>query len=108
MAEFDSLTLEHTPGSNNQFVDALTDLASRLSFEGKLTNIMIIRKKKDLTISFLAAIQETSSHSFEEDWHSPIIQALSQPSTEINFQSAKDYTILSRSLYHRLPGGILA
>ncbi|BFG24893.1 hypothetical protein CerSpe_111670 [Prunus speciosa] len=103
ISTFEQVVMEHIPGSTNRYADALATLGSRLSFIKEQPNISVIRR--DMPI--IEAIS-TNEPLEKDDWRIPIQNELALLRDESNIKSLKEYTVIFRALYKRLPGGVLA
>ncbi|XP_021833842.1 uncharacterized protein LOC110773621 [Prunus avium] len=96
---FKQVVLEHIPGATNRYADALATLGSKLSFVQEQPNITVV--KRDVPAVEAMAQEELLE---EKDWRKSMKEGLSEGS---NIKDLKDYVVIFRELYRRLPGGIL-
>ena len=104
--KFVTFEIEHAQRNENRYADALATLGSQMAFEGQKIDITINKKVKPITELLKKEFEESSLS--EEDWRMPLKAKLMSPVAATDFKEIKDYTLISRELYRRLPKGVLA
>ena len=92
--------------SENHYTDALTTIGSQVSFEGPKVDVTINKKSVPITEVLKKVFEE--QHLGCEDWRIPSKIKLMSPKGVPNLKELKDYVLITRDLYRRLPRGILA
>ena len=69
-------------------------------------NVTICKKIEPITESLKKEFEELSPD--QEDWRVPIRAKLMSLVVAADLKEIKDYTLISRDLYRKLPGGVLA
>ena len=105
-AKFSTFEIEHAQRNEHQYEDALVTLGSQIAFEGEEMDVTICKKMKPITKLLKKEFEEPSPD--QEDWRVPIKAKLMPPAVIADLKEIKDYTLISRDLYQRLPGGVLA
>ena len=77
-----------------------------MAFEGQKIDITINKKVKPITELRKREFEESSLD--EEDWRMPLKAKLMSSVAAANFREIKEYTLISREFYRKLPGGVLA
>jgi ribonuclease HI len=103
---FEELTIEHTQRSDNRHADALATLGSKSIFDGKSTNVTILKRSSPITQ--LLHEEFAVEPPQEEDWRLPLKESLTNPERSAKLTDFKDYTLVAGELYRRLLGGVLA
>ena len=103
---FDDFDIQHSQRFDNFFADALATLGVRISFEGTVTEVTIVKKP-------IPAIQVLKEEFFrwpldQTDWRSPVKEVLLSPSSKEQLKYFKDYTLVAGELYRKFPRGVLA
>ena len=68
-------------------------------------DVTICKKIEPITESLKKEFEELSSD--QEDWRIPIKAKLMSPAVVADLREIKDYTLISRDLYRRMPGEVL-
>ncbi|XP_021825361.1 uncharacterized protein LOC110766353 [Prunus avium] len=99
VSSFEEVLLEHIPGVTNRYADALATLGSKLSFIQEQPNITVVKRD-------VPAVEAMAQEGMLEEkvWRKFVKEGLSEGS---NIKDLKDYVVIFRELYRRLPGGIL-
>uniref|UniRef100_A0A2N9GBA7 Integrase catalytic domain-containing protein n=1 Tax=Fagus sylvatica TaxID=28930 RepID=A0A2N9GBA7_FAGSY len=105
-AKFYTFEMEHAQKNENRYTDALGTLGSQITFEGEEMDVTICKKIEPITESLKKEFEELSPN--QEDWRVPIKAKLMSPVVAADLREIKDYTLISRDLYRRLPEGVLA
>ena len=84
----------------------MATLGSQIAFEGEEMDVTICKKMKPITESLKKEFEEQSPD--QEDWRASIKAKLMSPAVVVDLREIKDYTLISRDLYRRLLGGVLA
>uniref|UniRef100_A0A2N9EGQ7 RNase H type-1 domain-containing protein n=1 Tax=Fagus sylvatica TaxID=28930 RepID=A0A2N9EGQ7_FAGSY len=105
-AKFSTFEIEHAQRNENRYADALATLGSQIAFEGKEMDVTICKKTQPIIELLKKEFEKPSSD--QEDWRTPIKAKLMSPVVAADLREIKDYTLISRDLYRRLPGGVLA
>ncbi|XP_075645202.1 uncharacterized protein LOC142616203 [Castanea sativa] len=102
---FSTFEIEHTPRSENQFVDVLVALGSQIVFEGDSAKIEVSKRKESIIEILKEKFQEEQC---EEDWRNPIREVLMKGGEPTELKVLKDYTLVGGELYRRMLGGVLS
>uniref|UniRef100_A0A2N9IWD6 Integrase catalytic domain-containing protein n=1 Tax=Fagus sylvatica TaxID=28930 RepID=A0A2N9IWD6_FAGSY len=105
-AKFSTFEIEHAQRNENRYADALATLGSQIAFEGEEMDVTICKKIEPITEFLRKEFEELSPD--QEDWRVPIKAKLMLSTVMADLREIKDYTLISRDLYRRLPGGVLA
>jgi ribonuclease HI len=105
-AKFSTFETEHAQRNENQYADTLATLGSQIAFEGEEMDVTICKKMEPITELLKKEFEELSPD--QEDWRAPIKAKLISLAIVANLRESKDYTLISRDLYRRLPEGVLA
>jgi hypothetical protein len=103
---FEELTIEYTQRSDNRHADALATLGSKSIFDGKSTDVTILKRSSPITQ--LLHEEFAAKPPQEEDWRLPLKESLTNPERGADLRDFKDYTLVAGELYRRLPRGVLA
>uniref|UniRef100_A0A2N9IAW3 Reverse transcriptase domain-containing protein n=1 Tax=Fagus sylvatica TaxID=28930 RepID=A0A2N9IAW3_FAGSY len=103
---FEELTIEYTQRSDNRHADALATLGSKSIFDGKSTDVTILKRSSPITQ--LLHEEFAAKPPQEEDWQLPLKESLTNPERGADLRDFKDYTLVAGELYRRLPRGVLA
>jgi ribonuclease HI len=103
---FEELTIEHTQRSDNRHADALATLSSKSIFDGESIDVTILKRSSPITQLLHEEFPDEPPQ--EEDWRLPLKESLTNPERGAKLRDFKDYTLVARELYRRLPGGVLA
>ena len=97
--EFQTFSMEYTQRSENRFADALATLGSQVSFKGRDTQEhSIIRILKRMF----------PREPKQQDWRSEVKEKVRETGSGGSIKELRDYTLIERELYKRLPRGILS
>ena len=103
---FEEFNIEHSLKSDNHFANALATLGSKTRFEGAAIDVTIVRKP----IPAVQMLKEEFSDQLlgQTDWRSSIKELLLSPEEKDHLKVLKDYALMARELYKKLPKGVLA
>ena len=104
--KFSTFEIVHALRSENCYADALAALGSQVAFEGPTTDVTI--NKRSIPITDLLREEYEEQDRGKEDWRTPLKNKLMSPEGVADLKVLKDFVLISRDLYRRLPGGILA
>ena len=97
--------MEYTQRSENRFIDALATLRSQIPFKGRDTLVKIGKQEH----SIIRILQEMYPRESKQwDWRSEVKEKKKKAGLKGNIKELKDYTLIERELYRRLPQGILS
>ena len=97
--------MEYTQRSENRFIDALATLRSQIPFKGRDTLVKIGKQEH----SIIRILQEMYPRESKQwDWRSEVKEKKKKAGLKGNIKELKDYTLIERELYRRLPRGILS
>jgi hypothetical protein len=105
-AKFSTFEIEYAQRNENRYADALAILGSQIAFEGEEMDVTICKKMEPIIELLKKEFEELSPK--QEDWRTPIKAMLMSFAVVADLREIKDYTLISRDLYRRLPGGVLA
>ena len=105
-AKFSTFEIEHAQRNENQYADALATLGSQMAFKGQKMDIIIHKKMEPITELLKKEFEELPLN--QEDWQTPIKAKFMSSAVMEDLKEIKDYTLISRDLYRRLPGGVFA
>ena len=103
---FKEFNIEHSLKSDNRFANALATLGSKIRFEGAAMNVTIVRKP----IPVVQMLKEEFSDQplGQINWRSSIKELLLSPEEKDHLKVLKDYALMARELYKKLPEGVPA
>jgi ribonuclease HI len=104
--KFSTFEVTHALRSENRYADALAPLGSQVAFEGLTTDVTI--NKRSIPVTDLLKEEYEEQEHGKEDWRTPLKSKLMSPEGVADLEVLKDFVLISRDLYCRLPGGILA
>jgi ribonuclease HI len=104
--KFSTFEVVHALRSENRYADALAALGSQVAFEGPTADVTI--NKRSIPITDLLREEYEEQDCGREDWRTPLKSKLISPEGVADLKVLKDFVLISRDLYRRLPGGILA
>ena len=102
---FLTFEIEHTLRNENRFADALATLGSQIIFEGDSTRIEVSKRKEFIIKVFKERFREEQC---EGDWRIPIREVLMRGEGAVELKILKDYALVRKELYRRMPGGVLS
>ena len=103
--KFSTFEIEHTPRNENRFAGALAVFGSQIIFEEDSTRIKVSKRKESIIEMLKERFQEKQC---EGDWRIPIKKALADEEDIAELKMLKDYTLVRRELYLRMPCEVLS
>ena len=103
--KFSTFEIEHTPRNGNRFAGALAVFGLQIIFEGDSTRIKVSKRKESIIEMLKERFQEKQC---EGNWRIPIKEALAEEEDIAELKMLKDYTLVRRELYLRMPGEVLS
>ena len=97
--------MEYTQRSENKFADALATLGSQVSFKGRDT-LVRIGKQEHSIIRILKRMFPREPK--QQDWRSEVKEKVRETGSGGSIKELRDYTLIERELYKRLPRRILS
>ena len=104
--KFSTFKVTHALRNENRYADALAALGSQVAFKGPTADVTI--KKRSIPITDLLKEEYEEQNRGQEDWRTLLKSKLMSPEVMVDLKVLKDFVLISRDLYRRLPGGILA
>ena len=103
--KFSTFEIDHAPRNENWYADALAALGSQIIFEGYSTRIEVNKRKESIVEMLKERFRE---EQYEEDWRIPIKEVLMEEKDMMELKALKDYALVKRELYRKMPGGVLS
>ena len=102
---FEEFNVEHSLRFDNRFANALATLGSKVRFEGATTDVTIVKRP-------IPVVQMLKEEFFDQpleqtNWWSSLKEALLSLDEKDHLKVLKDYTLMVRELYKKLPRGVL-
>ena len=97
--------IEHALRNQNRFADALAALGSQIMFEGDSTRVVVSKRQESIIEVLKERFQEEQCKG---DWRIPIKEALMKEEDVVELKALKDYALVKRELYRRMPSGVLS
>ena len=97
--------IEHALRNQNRFADALAALGSQITFEEDSTRVEVSKRQESIIEVLKERFQEEQC---EGDWRISIKETLMKEEDAAELKALKDYTLVKRELYRRMPSGVLS